>query len=442
MKKIINSVEGLRLYELDKFHSMLSDDYLFDKDNIQTKFIFDQFFNDKSLFADQKLQLLNISYSLASLITEKFADYVGEPTSTLNIKLDDYVSAFIWGGLSVFVPRIVNSEFKVDYLSPDEYVLEDDGSERLLTYYQVSDTDDNVQTYILEQLYNRNQITRTLFKVSKFQKFRDYSVEGDDVPLNTISATANLEPTEIIDRIDFSPLVKVHNRKLKGVKYGTSEIRKVRSLISSIEIEAVNIQDQFLKHLQAKLAIPNSAMKIDPKTGIADIKGLEVFGMEGGDALPSYIVNSNPLIDKSFAQIEDFLRQICAVLTIPTEFMGLKDGGTAESADTKKIRLISFIKKVEKIRSKFEDAMMQLNEIKKMWGGKADDILAIEWPSIFPDDPQILATELQTAQDAKLISNIKAIMRFNGIDEEEAKKEQAIINAEKATIDTSVVLPN
>lgn len=441
MPKIINSSEGGRLYELDTFHQMLSDDYLTNEDNIQTKFVLDQFFNLKdNAKAKQRLALLNLSYSLPSLITEKFADYVGQPITILNVDLDDYISAFIWGGFSIFIPRLVDGVFMVDYASPDEYILEDDGSERLLTYYEIWDKADKKTTYILEQIYVKNVVTRTLYEVSGTSNRKTYSVDGKIVPLTTIHATENLLPSEIIPKIDFSPLVKVHNRKLKGVKYGTSEIRKVRSLISSIEIEAVNIQDQFLKHLQAKLALPNSAMKLD-KDGQANIRDLEVFGMEVGDTLPAFIVNSNPLIDKSFEQIENFLRQICAILTIPTEFMGLKDGGSAESADTKKIRLVSFIKKVEKIRSRFESGLNQINVIRELWTGKTEEQFNISWPSIFPDDPQVLATELQTAQDAKLISNIKAIMKFQNLNEEDALKEQAIINKEKATIETPA-LPN
>jgi hypothetical protein len=446
MATIINSFEGKRLYDLDKFHSMLSDDYLTDTDNLQTKFILNQFFKGDSAIMLERLALLNLSYSLPSTITEKFADYVGQPETSLEVDLDDFVSAFIWGGMSIFVPRVVKvngkeSKWEIDYASPDQYVLEDDGTERLLTYYEVAGKGNSVLTYILEQTYVKNIVTRVLYKVNKKAYNKDYSITGDVVDLNSIAATAGILPTETFEKIDSSPLVKVHNRKLTGIKYGTSEIKKVRSLISSIEVEAMNIQDQFLKHLQAKLAMPAAAQKID-KDGKINVRDLEVIGMEAGDVLPSYIMNANPLIDKSFQQIEDFLRQICAILTIPTEFLGLKDAGGAESAQTKQIRMVSFIKKIEKIRSKFNKGLIELNEIKKKWSSeKVDETLTISWPSIFPDDQTQLANQLQIAQDAKLISNKQAIMRYQGLDEKEAEEEQEIINKEHATIDTEQI-PN
>jgi hypothetical protein len=442
MQKILNSIEGQRLYELETFHTMLSDDYLSNKDNLQTDFILDQFFKETDrVKALKRLKLLNISYSLPSLITEKFSDYVGDATTTLDLDLDDYISAFIWGGYAVFIPRLVDGIFYVDYCSPDEYVIEDDGTERLLTYYQVYDSQDKVKTYVLEQIYAGNKVVRKLYELQKMANYKNFALEGTLVPLTTIAPTADLDQFETLPNIDFSPLVKVHNRKLVGRKYGTSEIRKVRSLISSIEIEAVNIQDQFLKHLQAKLAMPKSAMKVD-KEGNVNIRELEAYGMETGDTLPQFIVNSNPMIDKAFDQIEDFLRQICAILTIPTEFMGLKDGGSAESADTKKIRLVSFIKKVEKIRSKFEDGLKQIDQIRTLWTGQADTQFKIDWPAIFPDDPAELANQLSVAQDARLISNVHAIMRYNNMSEEDAKKEQEEINKEKASFDTTALENN
>lgn len=97
MNKIINSIDGKHLYELDEFHSMLSDEYLYDKENKQTKFLLEQFYRYEQDKGIERMKLLNLSYSLPSLITEKFADYVGEPETSLDFELDSFVSSFIWG---------------------------------------------------------------------------------------------------------------------------------------------------------------------------------------------------------------------------------------------------------------------------------------------------------------------------------------------------------
>jgi hypothetical protein len=437
-QKIINSVDGARLYELDQFKSMLSDLYLYDENHPQTKFILEQFYKyedrQKSI---ERIRLLNLSYSLPSLIVEKFADYVGQPEiEGLDFDIDDYISSYIWGGTAIFRPSIDNGVFNVSHKYPNEYILNDDGTERLLTYYYNTNSEGDI--YIFEEFYKLNNVTRKLYKISKLQNGNKYSIEGTQVSLDSIPQTVGLAEIEVFEGLTKSPLVVVNNRKLIGYKYGTSEIRKIRSLISSIEIEAFNIQDQFLKHLQSKYAVPNSAMKPDPKTGLVNVRDLEIIGMETGDTLPAYITNSNPLIDKSFEQIEAYLRQICAIITLPTEFMGLKDGGSAESADTKKIRLASFIKKVEKIRRKFERAFIEILEIKKVWAKEKVGEAMISWPSIFPIDNSQVANELAIAQDSKLISNLKAIMIYQGLTREEALVEQQAINQERANIDINI----
>lgn len=439
MAKIINATEGKRLYELDQFHSMLSDDYLTDQKNLQTKFVYEQFFKGNALIAKERLELLNLSYSLPSLIVEKFADYVGQPVTSLDVDIDKYVSSFIWGGMAIFRPRVTNFKFFVDYVSPSEYILEDDGTERVLTYYETTDERDVTVKYVLEQRYVKNTVTRTLYKVTELFYVSEYSVLGQPVPLDAHPATAGLPEFEILPNIERSPLVRANNRIIKGTKHGTSEIRKVRSLISSIEIEAVNIQDQFLKHLQAKLAMPVSAAKTD-KDGMINVRDLQVIAMEAGDTLPAYIVNSNPLIQESFTQIENFIRQICAILSIPVEFVGLKEPGGAESEGTKKIRLSTFIKKVEKIRTKIESALFELFEIKKAWSAvEKGEEFSVVWPDVFPADKKELASELDIAQNAKLISNIKAIMLYQDLTEEEALAEQEIINKENATIEADAI---
>ena len=440
MTKIINAFEGQRLYELDTLRKMLSDDYLTDPDNIQTKFVLKQFLqNCTSLSDNERLELLNISYSIPSIITEKFSDYVGEPKTTLDVDLDDFVSSFIWGGIAIFNPTFVNQEFDVEYIAPHQYLLDDDGTERVYNIYQIVRADGtNYDAYFFERKWVKNVIYRKLYRIRSLQSSRNFAIEGEEVPLDTIYPTFGLKPEETIDGITKSPLVKVHNRKLQNIKYGSSEIRKVRSLISSIEIQALNIQDQFLKHLQSKLAMPKSAMATDKKTGKLLISNTEVIAMEAGDALPSYILNSNPLIDKSFTQMEDMLRQISVVSNLPVEFFGLKGQGGAESAESRKLRMASFIKKIETIRSKFEDGLTELNEIRKLWDNKnADETLTIQWPEIFPVATADLANELAVAQDAKLISNKKAVQRYQNITEADAEEEIKLIQQDHATIDAS-----
>jgi len=438
MTLIVNATEGARLRALDNLSTMLTDEYLADKTHPQTKFIFDQFFDGGSLDirATERLNLLNISYSIPSILADKFADYVGEPQNDLGVSLEDFVSTFIWGGYAVFNCRLVEDDFVVDVVQPQEYILHNNGSQRVLTYLDDYDDLGNLIQYILDQRIEKNIITNKLYKINYVSLGNKNEIHGDQVPLSTYYATSAMQEVEQLS-IDRSPLVVVNNKKVNNKLYGTSEILKIRSLISSIEVEAVNIQDNFLKHLSSILALPINKLQTDKK-GKVDITKLKAIGMEAGDTLPSYIMNTNPLIKDSFTQIDSMLRQICAITSIPVEFMGLSSPGGAESADAKKIRMASFLKKVEKIRSKFENGLKQVAEIRAQFlpKFKSQDFILF-WPEIFPVDKNALASELATAQNASLISNKKAIMKYQDLNEEDAIAEREAILKEKATVQDS-----
>ena len=437
-QKITTKLEGNRLRQISNYEEMLSDDYLSNTKIAQTAFIYEKFFKgDNAIVRKERLDLLNISYSIPLLISERLADYVGEPSSPYeDLEIFPFVFAYAWGGYSVMKCRKVGGQFKVEYQSPDGYILCDDGSEQLLTYMVQESTSGIAERYALVQTYTKGTIQNELYKLDAglSQSNNSGALEGTPVPLATLEATSGILEEEKTG-FNENPIIVTHNTKLTSTKYGDSDIRKVRSLISSIEVQAVNLQDQLLKHLQAKLAVPISKMPIDKKTGLVDMSKLEVIGMENGDPQPMYVTNTNPLIEKSFENIEKMIVQIATILAIPIEFFGIKTVGGAESEGTKIIRLSPFIKRIERIRKSFNKSFKKLEEIAKGYGTKINDT-AIVWGDIFPKNKASEADELSVALDGQLISRKKAIMRYQGIDESEADEELKVILAENASITT------
>ena len=432
-QKITTKLEGDRLRQISNYEEMLSDDYLSNLKIAQTAFIYEKFFKgDSSVKRQDRLDLLNISYSIPLLISERLADYVGEPSSPYKeLDLFPFVFSYAWGGYSVMKCRKVGGKFKVEYQSPDGYILCDDGSEQLLTYMVQENDSGQVEQYVLVQTYTKGTIQNELFKLDT--GYTDGAIQGTPVALATLEATSGILETEKTG-LQINPIVVTDNTKLTSTKYGDSDIRKVRSLMSSIEVQAVNLQDQLLKHLQAKLAIPQSRMIADKKTGLVDLSKLEVIGMEAGDPQPMYISNTNPLIEKSFENIEKMIIQIATILAIPIEFFGIKAVGGAESEGTKIIRLSPFIKRVERVRKAFDKSFDKLEEIAKGFNVKVEKDTAIVWGDVFPKNKASEADELSVAVDSQLISKKKAIMRYQGIDEEEADTELKIILEDNASV--------
>ena len=374
---------------------------------------------------------------LPAMIAEKFADYTGQPNCPYVIDIFEHTFAFSWAGYSVMKVRLVEGELEVEFASPDGYVKYDDGGEQLLTCIEHEGQDGAVKTYMLEQFYRPGIITYTLYEIKASLTLSDNAIYGEEVPLDTIPATRSLVPLEKTG-LKMNPVVVVHNAFIGSHKYGTSEIKRIRSLLSSIEIQVVNIQDQLLKHLAAVFAVPASKLAVDKDTGLVNMKNMQIIGMEAGDTPPQYVSNQNPLIEKSFTTIESLLRQIGAILALPVEFMNLKGEGGVESAEAKGIRISAFLKKVERIRTKMEEGIDKVHEIAKSWSASVDDSeFVVIWPSVFPISKKEEVSELASALNAGLISKVRGIMRYLGVTEEEAKKELETINQENATVDQS-----
>lgn len=438
MEVILDVVESQRIKDLARVTERISNDYLTDRSDVQTDFIKRQFFKlEKDV---TKLDLLNISYSVPYAICTKVSDYVGTPYFSFPIDIDEGVMTLINGGYSVLVCRIVNDKQVVDNIEAERYVKLADGTEIIFTYYSVSDsTNTGILHYILKQSYFNGRISNRLYLKTNGDDIIG-GLQGQEVPLSTLDETKALSGDEDLG-ITYNPIVVIHNRKLNGSKYGASEIALVESLITAIEIQKVNIIDQFLKHLQAKLALPTRQLVKD-KDGRVDVRALEAFPLESGDPIPTYIVNSNPLMKESFTDIEHCLRQIAAITGVPAEFLGLKDVGGAESGDAKAIRISMFLKKVERIREKFSTALIQVHKIFKDFGLKDLGEPFVSWDEVFPIDGLQVANEMGTALDNRLISRVRAIMKYQNLDEEEARKELELINSENADpLDTNT-LPN
>jgi len=438
MIKIANSTEGARLRQLGEFRQMLSDEYLRNTKIAQTKFIYDQWFaaGDPGFTREQRLSLLNISMGLPAMIAEKLADYTGQPAMPYNIEVFDNVFQFSWAGYTVMKVRVVNGKLVVETAAADGYVKYDDDGEQLLTAIDQEGEDGKTKHYIFEQVYRPGSITNSLYELA-ISPSGDSGVWGNSVPLDTIPATRGFPPVQQTN-LSMNPIVVVNNAFIGSRKHGTSEVKRIRSLLNSIEIQVVNIQDQLLKHLAAMLAVPASKLSVDKDTGMVDLRNVEIIGMETGDTPPSYVSNQNPLIDKSFDTIENLLRQIGAILSLPVEFLNLKGTGGVESAEAKGIRISAFLKKVERVRTKMTAGFDMVHAIAKQWGLAVKDAeYTVVWPEVFPINKKEEAQELQSAVDTGLISKLRAIMRYQNLTQEQALEELKQILSENATVDST-----
>lgn len=455
---ILSQSDRDRMKLLEQYYARLDNSYLRDIKDPQTAFIFEKFFpafakggnvapdpkkdirNTQVNTTFDRLALLNVSMSLPYTVASIYSDYVGDPSTPYQIDIERQKLSYSWGGMGIFVVRKdANGDGVVDYLEPYSFVKYSEEDQAI--YYMYSNKSQEKSTgdiFVLEQRYKKTDAgtvlkENTLFKVDS-NMLSAGDLHGEKVPLDTIPETETLLPTEII-QIKTIPIVTVMNEIISGDTYGTSDILKIQSLISSIEIQVVNIQDQFLKHLSAKLAVPASKLPIDRNTGLVDVNNLEVIGVEAGEINPAYIMNQNPMISYAFDKIELLIKQLATIIRIPYEFFPVSTKGGAESADAKEIRISNFMKRVTTIRNKFTKGIVKINSLLnelRVNNAPKTEAISPSWGEVFPKDKHKLALEQQVAIDAGFLSQKRAIMRYLEISEQEAEQEVQTIRLEKS----------
>ena len=459
MIEIISSEDLKRLKKLSDLREMLSDDYLTNLQIYQTKFIYETFisktvksrrhidgnYENKISEALKRLELLNISYGIPSLVCEIISDYINEPAIDLDIMHEGLKEDFCWAGYAVLVSREnEDGEFFVDLIEPERFIDQGDYKKQILTYYEQDSGRNKKQKYIFVQTYqkengqwllNNDLYLRDVQSPIFSQNNMGSGIVGKKVPLTSIPQTQTFAEQVTFDK---NPIYIVHNRK-RGQRYGSSEIAKVRSLISTIELQAVNIQDQLLKHLKAKIVLPTTmylSNKVEKNGGKLDVSQLEAILTEAGMPDPKWLIQENPMIDKAFVYIDNCLKQIATELRIPGEFFQLKVQTGTESTDSKKLRMSNFFAKIDNARKKITKAYVYFMDLKS--GLDSDyEIEDVVYPPIIPESKSELSKELAIAKDSGLISQVRAIMKYNNFSREEAEAELAAIRDENKDFDLS-----
>jgi hypothetical protein len=452
MAQKIPKVEIQRLGQLMYTKSRLTNDYTTNTTDNQTAFLIQKFFG----YDTKYLQTLNISLNLFNTVCSILDDYTGQPKTNITQEIDYNRVAYdmAWAGYAVLVCNVQDNIFKVDLAFPEGYIRDNDTQERLLFSYEVAN-EDSVDYYVLQKTYVTNTtsiqdddgiITKQGSVTITSQLYRQETQGNLDnltpVAMSTLEQTKDIPTSETMP-IGVSPIVTIHNKKIESKDYGTSEWEKIASLVSSIEIQVVNIQDQFLKHLQAKLMIPRMAIPTKDKDGkkYVDVSQLEVVEIEDGQTFtPQYVKNTNDLMQYDFEYIDLLLTRLSVVSQIPKEILGIKAEGSSESEQTKQIRFSMFTKKIEFFRHQIEKGLKTIYNIRDQLGyGDNQDFICV-WGDVLPQDLKTKIDFISIAREQRLMSRIKAIMQVQNISEDDAMEEARLIDAEE--VDTGFELGN
>lgn len=251
---------------------------------------------------------------------------------------------------------------------------------------------------------------------------------GDQVPLDTLKIpyTGTLTGLTAIEDTGLTelPLVALHVRKTVLDRYGQSVLKKVLPLLLEINDRLTQLSVQFLKHLNAKLQVPEGTITRDPKTGKVQASDMEVLLARQGEEA-KYITNDNPLIEQAFEHLDTLIRKVAKLTQTPDTFLTEDEKGGVEKAESLRVRLMSFLKRVSNYETTYRDALEHLLRLALAIEGETTDgvTFKITFDPGLPKEWQADVTVWGDAKAQGLASQETAVGKFQGIEGDELTAE-------------------
>jgi len=420
-------------------------------------------FGIKDYFVDcQKIEKeLYIAINLPSLVSEYFADLVSSEDITIiaseekeqefydNFKVEQQLNDKAYEialdqsiyGFSVVKLRTDDDEVFMDIVPPMQYYPNlskvdayGNPTEKILASYLVID---NVN-YLYKEIHtidpaveNSGHIEWELWRLSKSLK----PIEKVDVSLVKDDGIDSQDTG-----LNFIPIFQINNLKTSKQDFGKSDYKDAQNLYQELNDRTTQISVQLIKHMNAKLGVPNGILDENGEIKVKDLDAIE-FNDEGQK--PIYITNDNPQIDNGFKQIDKLLRFIASISKIPPEELGLEGKGGAEKVEAIKIRLFNSIRKAQRKRMQLTTGLTDILMSALIMSGESTDPSTpkIVYDDFLPVDDRLQTTLIIERLNAGLISRETAIRRLENIEVEAAQAELDKIKQEEAQNQFSLNTP-
>lgn len=243
-----------------------------------------------------------------------------------------------------------------------------------------------------------------------------------------------LEP--VVDTgIDDFLIVHVPNMRIGDDYFGQSDFKGLEGLFDELNSRLSQISMILDKHANPKLAVPEGIVS---KQGIVRQQDLEVIEMANGADKPAYIT-WDARLEAAYSELDRVINLILTVSEISPSLLGMDNGGQAESGRALKFRLMNTIRKINKKRTYYDEALKKLlvivQKMEVAHAGYEYPIMNvdIQWSDGLPDDntdERELAIEMFKEG---IINQKKALqMIFPSLSEEAI---DALIEEEEKTLD-------
>lgn len=428
------------------------------KDRVSKSFRNDLFNLKPYLTASrQKDSVLYLYVNLFTLIATSNADFV--VADGVEVKIDDktaqekrneiaednsfdellYDSAIeqSWCGYTTFrvwrddEKQVIIDQIPYDYYYPqliDSFLWEDPDTIHIVSKI-LNPSDMSNQAKI--QTYTKLQNKKRRLSYGLYEQGLAGSVTGEYSLKEQLATDQTLE---------FLNIYRIDNRKAPGQILGANDFEDIIDLIEEVSDRMTQISVQFIKHLNAKLSLPPSAGEsVRHEKSRAKKQGLtrsltdaEYFVHEKGENPAQYIENINSLIPEAQDHVERVLKLIGAISQLPLNFLWFEDKGGAEKVEALRIRMLRFLKKIQRKRRRYINTLKRLvKDSLALAGCKGDYEITIEFNDTSLTDFDAQSKTYMSLFNQNLLSAETTLEKIFDRENETVLKEMEKISMEK-----------
>ncbi|ATU04901.1 hypothetical protein BKN14_00385 [Candidatus Gracilibacteria bacterium HOT-871] len=381
--------------------------------------------NLKHLFPgnEEQAKLINPGSYIAGIVFEWISGYIGQPKEKQNINYIDLIEGLLTTGYFRFYQNIDTG--KLETVKADKYFYDKNlQKEYFVNIYEVKEDFYRKKYYLLIETYQKGIFERKLFLLNNIGSLS----YGEQVSFDELEFLAGKPEMLKIENLDRLVIERQVERPL---------LEKIKTIIFSIEKKLAEIDKNFLDYTEQfkifrNVVIPDNCYKtLSNGIKVIDFDKLgkilvvdEINGTGGGLEI---VRNTNNLLVQSIEYLDDQIRSISAITSIPLFAFGIKLEGGNESGTSKIKSAGLFYKKIEKYREIIINLFLEFWENFKI----PDSEQILEFGEILTSDITEIVEIQKTMLDSGIQSKKRAIMKINSTDEIEAEEILREIEEEK-----------
>ncbi len=220
-------------------------------------------------------------------------------------------------------------------------------------------------------------------------------------------------------------VIPVHNNSTSDRIYGIDDYRDIDSIVSEIEVRLSQIAKVLDKHTNPTMTGPFGALDYDDDSGQYYLKAGNYIPLEENDGGSVKYITWDAHLDANFKYIDALINILYSISETGGALLGdISRGGAVMSGTALRLRMISPISKVNRIRVRLDLAVKEALAMASQIGWKRYKMkdISIKWRDGLPDDDLELAkiANLRTGGKATL-SRKRAIITLDGVTPLEAE---------------------